>query len=117
MVFYMRTGSVNFDIATLGEMIQCALFFQMSDLSRLLETFLRQCSTNPTIALDCYKIVFQDERTMRCVTMETQQIVGRNLLHTIWSLMDEEFVKQNKSLKVYLLVNQPNMQQNLVVRT
>lgn len=100
MIRFLRTGSLTFNSSTIEDMIKCAMFFRVPQLSRLLESHLRACSANPKTALHSYKIVFKDENASRLVTLETQQIVGANMLSCLPELMNEAFKNEHSTLSL-----------------
>uniref|UniRef100_A0A915PLU5 BTB domain-containing protein n=1 Tax=Setaria digitata TaxID=48799 RepID=A0A915PLU5_9BILA len=97
-VQFMRTGSLQFDSTAMQDMIQCAIFFRIAQLSRLVESFLRQRSKKPETALDAYKAIFHDEEMMHCVTYDTQQIVCENMANHLSPYIEEAIRNERSTL-------------------
>ncbi|VDN00960.1 unnamed protein product [Thelazia callipaeda] len=55
---FIRSGSLQINTSALHDMMQCALFFRIAELSRVVESFLRKRSTQPETALDTFKTIF-----------------------------------------------------------
>ncbi|KAM3718025.1 Zinc finger protein [Dirofilaria immitis] len=97
-VQFIRTGSLQFDCTAIQDMIQCAMFFRIAELSRLVEAFLRHRSSKPESVLDIYKAIFHDEQTMRCVTYDTQQIVCGNMASYLLPYVEEAIRNERSTL-------------------
>ncbi|KAK6107843.1 BTB/POZ domain family protein [Brugia pahangi] len=97
-VHFMRAGVLQFDSIAMQDMIQCAIFFRIAQLSRLVESFLRQRSKYPESVLDAYKTIFHDDQMMRCVTYPTQQIVAENMLNNLPPYIDEAIKNERSTL-------------------
>ncbi|VDK88297.1 unnamed protein product [Litomosoides sigmodontis] len=104
-IHFMRTGSLQIDATAIRDMVQCAMFFRISQLSRLVEAFLRQRSMRPETVLEAYKAIFHDEQMMRCVTYDTQKIVCENMVHYLPSYI-EEAIKNERSTLTLMTSNE-----------
>ncbi|CAG9531621.1 unnamed protein product [Cercopithifilaria johnstoni] len=104
---FMRTGSLQLDSAAMQDMVQCAMFFRIAQLSRLVESFVRQRSKKAETVLDAYKAIFHvmDEQMMRCVTYDTQQIVCENMAHYLPPYI-EEAIKNERSTLALMTSNE-----------
>ncbi|VBB29019.1 unnamed protein product [Acanthocheilonema viteae] len=100
---FMRTGSLQLDCVAISDMLRvvkyvCAMFFRIAQLSRLIESFVRQRSKRPETVLEAYKAIFHDEQIMHSVTYETQTIVSENMAHYLSPHIEQAIRKERSTL-------------------